>query len=142
MMALELRKSILKRLVICTIIKGILILPFVRILGFKGAILSSMIGYLYLVLANIIEMNKSYQIDFKPIFMNFLKIGIGLIVMMIVSFGLNNIGLSVIDANRWIGLLKLMANGMITILIYFVVTVALKVPQDAFHIDIKKILRR
>ncbi|MBR2825343.1 MAG: oligosaccharide flippase family protein, partial [Solobacterium sp.] len=142
MMALELRKSILKRLVICTIIKGILILPFVRILGFKGAILSSMIGYLYLVLANIIEMNKSYQIDFKPIFMNFLKIGIGLIVMMIVSFGLNIIGLSVIDANRWIGLLKLMANGMITILIYFVVTVALKVPQDAFHIDIKKILRR
>ena len=142
MMSLELRKSVLKRLIVCSIIKGVLMIPFVRWMGFKGAIISSVIGYIYLVLANIYEMNQSYHIDFKPIFINFIKIFIGLIGMYLMARGLDALGLSGMSGNRWIALMKLGLNGILSVFTYLGITALLKVPQDIFHIDLKKYFLR
>lgn len=142
MMSLQLRKEVLKRLVICSIIKGILMVPCIRLFGFPGAIISSMCGYLYLVLANIQQIKKAYQIEFHSIFMNLIKILIGILGMFVVSMVLNWMGLDGSRAGKMISLIQLFLNGMVSVIVYFVITSLLKVPEDIFHVDILTVIKR
>ena len=64
MMALELKRNVLKRLLVCTLIKGLTMVPLVWILGFPGAVISSTLGYLYLLYYNFKEIHKVYGINY------------------------------------------------------------------------------
>ncbi len=133
MMALEMKKDILKRLLVCTVIKGGLMLPFISLFGFAGAVLSSACGYLYLIFRNLGEISHVYEIDFRSLFGKLIRIAVGLAVMFAVYHGLKAIGLNTIGGGRLIRLIKMCLNGMLTVASYLAVTVLSNVPQEVFH---------
>ena len=133
MLAAGLRKSILRRQVITAVIKSILIVPLTMLLGFKGAIISSMIGSLYFFIANMIELEIRYDIYFRKLIDNFLKIAVSLIVAFGVSLGLRIIGLDGSQGTKLIAFVKLCGNGLVTMMVYFGLTELLKVPHALFH---------
>ena len=133
MLAAGLRKSILKRQVITAVIKSILIVPLTMLLGFKGAILSSMIGSLYFFAANMIELEVRFDIYLKKLMINFAKIAVALLVSYGAAVGLRMIGLDGTQGSKMIAFVKLCGNGMITMLVYFGLTELLRVPHALFH---------
>ena len=133
MLAAGLRKSILKRQVITAVIKSILIVPLTMLLGFKGAILSSMIGSLYFFAANMIELEVRFDIYLKKLMINFAKITVALLVSYGAAVGLRMIGLDGTQGSKMIAFVKLCGNGMITMLVYFGLTELLRVPHALFH---------
>ena len=133
MLAAGLRKSILKRQVITAVIKSIMIVPLTMLLGFKGAIISSMIGSLYFFAANMIELEVRFDIYLKKLMINFARIAVALLVSYGVAVGLRMIGLDGTQGSKMIAFVKLCGNGMITMLVYFGLTELLRVPHALFH---------
>lgn len=133
MLAAGLRKSILRRQVITAVIKSILIVPLTMLLGFKGAIISSMIGSLYFFIANMVELEIRFDIYFKKLMLNFARIAFALLAAYGVSYGLRMIGLDGSQGTKLIAFVKLCGNGLVTMIVYFGLTEVMKVPHALFH---------
>ena len=142
MMALGLKKNVLKRLFINFVIKGTLMVPFIMWWGFPGAVLSSMCGNIYLSVANLMEINRTYHISFKPLIRKIIKICIGALFMYACKTLLAHIGISGADGPKLVCLVKMCVNGIITLLVYLGVTGFMRVPQTIFHINFKTLLAR
>ena len=93
MMALKLQKHVLRRLLIYTIIKGGLMLPLMKVFGYPGAILSSVVAFIYLSYFNLREIKKIYKIPVKGMIQKLFFIGIGMLALWGVSSILTHFGL-------------------------------------------------
>ena len=133
MLAAGLKKSVLRRQVVNAVIKCILIVPMTMMFGFRGAIISSTISSLYFFIANMIELEIRYDIYFKKLMVNFVKIAIALLVAFGVSYGLRMIGLDGSQGTKLIAFVKLCGNGLVTMTVYFGLTEVMKVPHALFH---------
>lgn len=133
MLAAGLKKSVLRRHFVTAAIKLITIIPLTYILGFRGAIISSALGYIYFYVGNMIELEIRYDIYFRKLIANFLKIAVSLIVAFGVSLGLRMIGLDGSQGTKLIAFVKLCGNGLVTMMVYFGLTELLKVPHALFH---------
>lgn len=133
MLAVGLRKDILRRQIITAVIKAVLIVPMTAFLGYRGTILSSMIGSLYFFIANLIEVEVKFDIYLKKLMKNFLFIAVSLLASFAVSFGLRVIGLDGNTGGRLIAFVKLCGNGMVMMVTYFGLTELLGVPKALFH---------
>ena len=89
MVSLELRKNVLKNLAIGVCIKGVLLIPFVWIMGITSILLSK-------------------------------------------------VGLYGVDGSKLVCLFKMCLNGLLSVIVYVVVTLYLKVPQSIFHFQVRK----
>ncbi|MBQ0064304.1 MAG: oligosaccharide flippase family protein [Firmicutes bacterium] len=146
MVILGLKKNTIKRLIISTIIKGTLLVPMTWAFGFPGAVYASIIGGGYLILANLREISIEYKVSYKRTYRMLIHTGIGIAALTISYFVLSYIGLGGIAGSRMISFVKMCANGMISVIMFALVTIMLGVPQRIFHVDISglagKILRR
>lgn len=142
MMALGLKKNVLKRLLINFLIKGILMVPFIYLWGFPGAVISSMCGNIYLSAANLAEISKTYKISFRPLIRKIVKICIATLIMWGVKLLLDRIGLYAGEGAKLACLVKLLANGILSVLVYFGVTAFMRVPQTIFHVKFSRFLKR
>ena len=133
MLAAGLKKSVLRRHFVTAAIKLITIIPLTYVLGFRGAIISSALGYIYFYVGNMIELEIRYDIYFRKLIANFLKIAVSLIVAFGVSLGLRIIGLDGSQGTKLIAFVKLCGNGLVTMVVYFGLTELLKVPHALFH---------
>ena len=140
--ALGLKKNVLKRLLINFLIKGILMVPFIYLWGFPGAVISSMCGNIYLSAANLAEISKTYNISFRPLIRKIVKICIATLIMWGVKLLLDRIGLYAGEGAKLACLVKLLANGILSVLVYFGVTAFMRVPQTIFHVKFSKFLKR
>lgn len=138
MMALRLRKSVLKRLFIYTLIKGILMVPMIWLIGFPGAILSSMIAAIYLVYSNLKEMAETYGIHFKGLIHKFVIEFMICLCMWLVAFLLTKIGLDGVGGSRVFGFFKLGINGLFVVLFYIGMSLFFQIPQTIFHFKLKR----
>ena len=80
-----------------------------------------------------IELEIRYDIYFRKLIANFLKIAVSLIVAFGVSLGLRMIGLDGSQGTKLIAFVKLCGNGLVTMMVYFGLTELLKVPHALFH---------
>ena len=133
MLAVGLRRDILKRQFVTAGIKAALIVPMTILLGYRGAVISSAIGYLYFFVANIVEIELKFNIYLKQLLNNFARIALALLVSYGVAVGLRMIGLDGTQGSKMIAFVKLCGNGMITMLVYFGLTELLRVPHALFH---------
>lgn len=138
MVSLELRKNVLKNLAIGVLIKGILLIPFVWILGIAGAVLSSLIGTGYILYKNLKEIHDVYAISYRKTLIIVIRILIGLLALWITSILLSKIGLYGVSGSKLVCLFKMCLNGFISVIVYIVVTLYLKVPQSIFHFQLKR----
>ena len=136
MMALKLRKKVLKRLAIYTVLKGILMLPFMHFMGYAGAVLSSLLAGIYLVIFNMIDIQKSYHISLKNIIHKLLFIVVGMLALWMSAILLSKVGLDGSQGSRMICFIKMGFNGVLSVLVFVVVTTILQVPQSIFHFDL------
>lgn len=146
MVALELKKNIIKRLIVSTIIKGVLLVPMTWLFGFPGAVYASIIGGGYLILFNLIEISKVYKLSYKKTIQMMIRTFIGIVALTVVYFVLTKLGLGGVDCSRMTCFVKMCINGMISVIAFLAVTIALKVPQRIFHVNVSglagKFLRR
>ncbi|MGN1275826.1 MAG: oligosaccharide flippase family protein [Floccifex sp.] len=142
MMALELRKFYLKRLVISTIMKGILIVPFIYIFGFAGSVFSSVIGDGYLIFSNLKEIKHVYKVNYFKNQWVCIRVLISVLAMGLVSGLLNVIGIGGINHGKIISFILMGINGIVSVLVYLCVSEFLQVPKIVFHMDIVNFLKQ
>ena len=82
MVSLELRKNVLKNLAIGVLIKGVLLIPFVWIMGIAGAVISSFIGTGYIIYKNLKEIQDVYHISYRKTSIIVVRILIGLFMLL------------------------------------------------------------
>lgn len=136
MMALRLKQTMLRNLVINVILKGILMVPLTATLGFAGAVLAALISDGYLIAICLYKISKEYQVEYKSSLIILIKVIIGCLGLWVTSFLLSKLGLSGVDGRKLICFIQMCANGLISLAVFIAITVALKVPQTAFHIRI------
>lgn len=141
MMALELRKNYFKRLIISTIIKGILIVPMIYIFGFAGSVLSSVIGDGYLILSNLQEVKKVFKVKFRKVTWVLIRVLISIVFMGLTSFVLNKIGIGGTESGKMISFVWMCINGLISVLVFAGVSIFLNVPKVVFHMDVVKFVK-
>ena len=142
MMALKLRKNVLKRLVIYTIIKGVLMIPLMMIMGYAGAIVSSFIGAVYLLSFNMADIQKEYHISLKNILHKLCFISVGLASLWLTSVLLTKVGLGGCDCSRMVCFVKMAGNGILSVLVFLAVTFMLQIPQSIFHFNMSDIRQK
>ena len=138
MVSLELRKNVLKNLTIGVLIKGVLLIPFVWIMGIAGAVISSFIGTGYIIYKNLKEIQDVYKISYRKTLIIVVRILIGLLALWITSILLSKIGLYGVEGSKLSCLFKMCLNGLLSVIVYVVVTLYLKVPQSIFHFQLRK----
>ena len=138
MVSLELRKYVLKNLAIGVLIKGVLLIPFVWIMGIAGAIISSLIGTGYILYKNLKEIHDVYNISYHKTMIIVIRILIGLLALWITSILLSKLGLYGVEGSKLVCLFKMCLNGLLSVIVYVVVTLYLKVPQSIFHFQLRK----
>ena len=142
MMALKLRKNVLKRLAMYTILKGVLMIPLMNLMGYAGAVMSSFISAIYLVAFNMKDIQKAYHISIKEILHKLVFIVIGLLGLWLSAFLLSKIGLDASQGSRMIAFIKMGVNGILSVLVYLVITAVFQVPQNIFHINVADIKQK
>ena len=138
MVSLELRKNVLKNLAIGVLIKGVLLIPFVWIMGIAGAVISSFIGTGYIIYKNLKEIQDVYNISYRKTSIIVVRILIGLFALWITSILLSKVGLYGVEGSKLSCLFKMCLNGLLSVIVYVVVTLYLKVPQSIFSLSTKK----
>lgn len=138
MVSLELRKYVLKNLAIGVLIKGVLLIPFVWIMGIAGAIISSLIGTGYILYKNLKEIHDVYNISYHKTMIIVIRILIGLLALWFTSILLSKLGLYGVEGSKLVCLFKMCLNGLLSVIVYVVVTLYLKVPQSIFHFQLRK----
>ncbi len=138
MVSLELRKNVLKNLAIGVLIKGVLLIPFVWIMGIAGAVISSFIGTGYIIYKNLKEIQDVYNISYRKTSIIVVRILIGLFALWITSILLSKVGLYGVEGSKLSCLFKMCLNGLLSVIVYMVVTLYLKVPQSIFHFQLRK----
>lgn len=141
MIALGLKRDAIRRQLISAIMKGVTMLPLLYFFGFSGAIISSMIGSTYLLISNIIQIDKLYDIYLKYIARDVIKVSIALIAMYVTSIVLTSIGLDGAVGGKFIAFIKLGINSVVAIVVYFGLSNVLHIPQDLFHRDIFGVIK-
>ncbi len=141
MIALGLKKSVLRRQLISAVLKGIIMVPCIYLFGFRGAVLSSVIGNVYVFAGNLYEIHQKYEIDFTAILKNLVKIALTLVITAAVAYGLRRLGIAGDYGPKLIAFVKLCVNGIIVLVTYFGISQLLKIPQELFHKDILSVLK-
>lgn len=141
MIALGLKKSSIRRLFINMVIKGVLIVPFVYLFGYAGAVLSTIVANCYLMFFNLKEIDQKYNIYLKQLLLNTIKIAICLAVSTLVAYLLKIVGIDGSEGGRLIALCKVCINGIVCMITYFAMAEVFKIPQSLFHKDILSVLK-
>ena len=66
------------------------------------------------------------------------RILVGLLALWITSILLSKVGLYGVEGSKLVCLFKMCLNGLLSVIVYVVVTLYLKVPQSIFHFQLKK----
>lgn len=141
MIALGLKRSSLKRLFVNMVIKGVLIVPFIYLFGYVGAVISTIISYCYLIFFNLKQIDAKFNIYLKQLAVNSLKIVICLVACSAAAYALKLIGIDGSEGGRMIALCKLCINGIVCMITYFAAAELLKIPQSLFHKDILSVVK-
>lgn len=136
MMALKLQSRVLKGLVINAVLKGVLIVPLTIWMGFGGSVIASLIADGYLILSNLFQIGKEYHISYRKVIHVTIRIGIGLLALWGCAELLTLAGLGGVNSGKMVVVLKMCCNGLISLIVFAIVTILLKVPQLVFHISI------
>ena len=136
MMALKLQPLVLKRMIINAIIKGVLMVPMTMMMGFGGAVLASLIADGYLFFSNLHQIKIHYHISYKRVWQIVFRVCIGLLALWITSMLLTHLGLGSVSSRKIVCFITMCINGLISLIVFMIVTIALKVPELAFHVHI------
>lgn len=138
LMALRMRKFCLRQLLVAAVAKGILMVPLVMWLGVGGAVLSTVCAYSYIIVTSLYQMQRRFGVSFKPLLSVLARTLICMAIMGVVAFVLTKAGLGSDQVSRIRCFLLMCVNGLISVAVFFGASLALHLPQDVFHLKLKK----
>ena len=107
-------------------------------MGIAGAVISSLLGTGYILYKNLKEIHDVYHISYRKTMIISVRILVGLLALWITSILLSKVGLYGVDGSKLVCLFKMCLNGLLSVIVYVVVTLYLKVPQSIFHFQVRK----
>ena len=138
MMALELRKTYLRRILISTVIKGVLLVPLTMIFGFAGSVISSIVGDGYLILFNLKEIKEKYHVQYKKTINVLIRTILCVLLMWAVSTIFNIVGLDGVNGGKLVCFIKMCMNGLISVTVFVCASEFLGLPQATLHLSFKE----
>lgn len=137
MMALSLQKSLLRRLAIGTVIKGVLIVPLTIWMGFPGTVLATMVSYGYILTFNTMELSEKFGVSLKSTAQVFIKTMISLCCMGLCAWLLSNLGLANPASSKLVCLGTMLVSGVVSTIVFLIAALVLQLPQQLFHFRLK-----
>ena len=141
MIALGMKKKILLVQLISVIVKSIVMLPLMKLVGYPGAVIASILGNSFILFGNLYFMSRKYSLNFRMLIRNFIKIVFALIGAAAVSYGLRQIGIDGSTGAKSIAVIKLMINAILCTFVYFGIAEVLNISKDLFHKDILAVVK-
>ena len=138
MMALGLKRTSLRRMMISNVMKGCLMVPLTMFFGFAGSVLTSVIADGYLMIFNFKEMKDVYQIQFKKTLQILVRLVLVILAMFVACHLLNWIGLSGQAGSKLVAFACMCLNGALSVLTGLIAAYFLRIPQNVFHIRLGK----
>ncbi len=133
MMALSLQKSLLKRLAIGTVMKGVLLVPFTIWFGFPGTVMATMISYGYILVFNMLELSARFGVSLRSPLQVIVKTMIALLFMGVAAWLLARLGLGSTAGSRMACLAGMLASGLLSSVVFAGISLILQLPQQLFH---------
>jgi O-antigen/teichoic acid export membrane protein len=143
LLTLRLKRKSIFNLAIGFIVKVVTFFILVPFIGYIGAIVSSVLCSLVILILNLWNLKSFYSIKYKNVYRNIIIIAISLIAVNGMIFILYSVGLQVSTTNRIINILQLTVYGSLSLIIYLFVSSYFNLPQQIFHIgSIDQIIRK
>ncbi|MBE6122622.1 MAG: polysaccharide biosynthesis protein [Solobacterium sp.] len=141
MMTLHLRKESIFYLLIGFVVKCATFYPLLRYVGYPGAILSSVLCSSTIIYLSLAKIKNRFEVEYGPTILRFFKMFLACMAMNGFFAVLNLAGFTFSETSRLLALCQLAGVGAVGILIYLIVSSAMKVPQAVFHKSVPALFR-
>ena len=135
LLTLRLKKKCILNLGIGFFVKVVTFFALVPYTGYVGAVISSVLCSLVILVINLWDLKKLYNVKYINVFRNLIIITISLLAVNGFVFILYKIGLDVSTTNRIVNIFQLAIYGSISLCIYIFVSSYFNLPQQVFHIN-------
>ena len=142
MMSLRYRRRCLEFLAVGFAVKTFTFFLLFKWFGYTGAITSSALCGLSVIVMNLSYIKRKFNISFKGFFRNLIVIAIGLISMNGAFVLLRWIGLDGIGSSKIMAIVQLGIFGITGVFVYFMTTAFFQLPQRIFKMSLNKIARK
>lgn len=142
MMSLRYRRRCLEFLAVGFAVKTVTFFLLIKWFGYTGAITSSALCGLSVIVMNLSYIKRKFNISFKGFFRNLIVIAIGLISMNGAFVLLRWIGLDGIGSSKIMAIVQLGIFGITGVFVYFMTTAFFQLPQRIFKMSLNKIARK
>lgn len=142
MMSLRYRRRCLEFLAIGFAVKTVTFFLLIRWFGYTGAITSSALCGLSVIVMNLSYIKRKFNISFKGFFRNLFVIVIGLISMNGAFVVLRWLGLDGVGSSKIMAIVQLGIFGISGVFVYFMTTAFFQLPQRIFKMSLGKIARK
>lgn len=142
MLTLRFRKDSIIYLGVGFLVKCISFYPLMAIMGYPGAIVSSCLCSIAIILLSLRRIKNTYHIRYGKIMKRTLRMLIAC-GMMAIFFGLWNwLGPSMVNSGRVVCFIELAIVGILGICIYLFFANLMNLPKGVFHVDLKDMVKR
>jgi O-antigen/teichoic acid export membrane protein len=142
MMSLRYRRRCLEFLAVGFAVKTVTFFMLIKWFGYTGAITSSALCGLSVIVMNLSYIKRKFNISFKGFYRNLIVIAIGLISMNGAFVVLRWIGLDGIGSSKIMAIVQLGVFGITGVFVYFLTTAFFQLPQRIFKMSLNKIARK
>ena len=134
MMSLKLRKDAIVTLIISFVIKFVSFFPLVKAFGTYGMIYSSGLYYLSQIVLYFLYLRKSFNIRITDSLLTMLKITIASLIMIVPAFVIHQL-IGFDYSSRITDILLMSGLGVLMLVIYYFVTVKMKLIHIVFNLE-------
>lgn len=142
LMAVGLRRIVLRNLVIMAAVKLSTSYFLLAWLGYSGVVISTILSMGIFIILNGYILTKRYHIKWAYTFNKLLIIILGLAVIYFIAVSFANFGWNGYESGRMMNLVQLAVSGLTAIGAYFAITYAFQIPQTLFNFGSKKANRK
>jgi len=142
MMILRMRKQAIMVLTTGFIVKFATMIPLMLWLGYSGAILSTVLGSISIISINLVLIQKSYGVRYIYTVRKILFMVIGLLAMYITVNLFFWMKIDLTSYSRFVALIGLGIQVVITLGVYFATTYALGLPQQMYNMSLPALIKR
>ena len=142
MMSVGLRRLNIRNSAIMMTLKLSTAYPLLAYFGYQGVVYSTIIAMGVFIALDVYALTTRYKINWKYTLHKLLIIILAMLGMMLVANALSALGLKGYDDSRFMSMIELGINGMISVLVYFAITYIFAIPQTILNLDLGKIWKR
>lgn len=130
LIVLQLRRKVVFALTLSFIVKLVVFIPLITLIGYQGAVISSIVSHIVLITYNLVTLKKIYSFNYTRVRSRLLLMLISTFAMIIVGYAFLLLGWhNIVVENRWITLLKLTVSGGASLATYIGLSWVFGLPQ-------------